>query len=322
VENVNSLRLAPADDAAGEVPDLEVAVSTGVMKGRFEFLTVTPGRYVIRALHAPRPAQAGGARGGGGGLGTGRGLAVPLPTEPTLWAAVPITVSDASLTNVLVRLQEGFRVSGRVDFEGSAPPLTPDQLAALAPMLEPAVPVPQALAQQARGRVEPDATFRTMGVAPGRYVLRLAGSVARWTLKSITLGARDLTDLPFDIDADLADVVIVLTDQPLASVAGSVTTAEGRADGTARVFVFAADRRLWSDFGANPRRLRTASTSPIGAYSVSGLPPGEYFAVAVTGDGPAEWENPETLERLARSATRIQLGAGERRALDLRANGR
>jgi hypothetical protein len=55
----------------------------------------------------------------------------PIPDDPTLWAAAPVTVGETDVTGVGVALSAGARLTGRVEFEGSAQPPPAERIAQL-----------------------------------------------------------------------------------------------------------------------------------------------------------------------------------------------
>jgi hypothetical protein len=127
---------------------------------------------------------------------------------------------------------------------------------------------------------------------------------------------RDLADTPIDLGArDAAGVVITLTDRP-ASLAGSVRTGQGP-DGDAIVVVYPIDSAAWSSSGATSRRMRTARAAKDGSYSITGLPAGEYYVVAVKEDMVGEWQDPVLLKALAGLAQQVRIVDGERKQQDL-----
>ena len=91
----------------------------------------------------------------------------------------------------------------------------------------------------------------------------------------------------------------------------------GNADANSDVLVFAADpaRRT----SARRRALLRVSTS--GVYSLSALPAGDYFVVAIDDRVAGEWPDPKFLEVLSRIATRVVLTDGESRTVDLKTVG-
>jgi len=57
---------------------------------------------------------------------------------------------------------------------------------------------------------------------------------------------------------------------------------------------------------------------PDGRFTITGLVPGDYYAVAVDSIDPTETGDPEFLDRAASRATRFSLGDGETKVLDLK----
>jgi len=102
-----------------------------------------------------------------------------------------------------------------------------------------------------------------------------------------------------------------------ADLSGAVTAANGSPDATATVIAFPGDRSLWVGTGSSPRRLKNSRTGKDGAYSISGLPAGDYLIAAVPEAAAADWQNPDFLESLTRSATRVHIDEGEKKSQNL-----
>jgi len=156
-------------------------------------------------------------------------------------------------------------------------------------------------------------TFTLFGYPGGRYIVRVANSPAGWMFKSATLDGRDVSETPFDFQRDVADLVITFTDR-WSGISGSV---QGAAADGASVVVFPTDAQSWANYGSNPRRLKSARASAQGRYGISSLPPGDYYAVAIPEEQAADWRDPKMLEELARIATRVSIGEGEHKTIDL-----
>jgi hypothetical protein len=165
------------------------------------------------------------------------------------------------------------------------------------------------------GRPEPNGDFRTYGLPPGRYVIRVSPAMPGWFLQSAMYQGRDIADLPIELEAkDITGVVITFTDRP-STLAGIVTGTQG-ADATAVVIAFPTDEMMWT---TAPRRLRTARVAADGSYSIQSLPSGEYYVAAVEEDRVGEWQDPALLRALTRLARTIQIAEGDRKTVDLRA---
>jgi hypothetical protein len=296
--SLSAVKLIPkwAEDLASE-SGFEAATTLTDGGGAFTFVGITPGAYVARATKGPRP-----------------GPVVPgAPIQPTLWAAEAVTVGNQD-AGVRLTLRPGVSVTGRYEFDGTAPRPTPERLREIPLSIEsidarafatPPLRLPQA-----------DNAFGIAGVPPGRYFIRIGGPPARWVLKSVTLEGRDMTETAVEIkDGDLTGVVITFTDHP-TEINGRVRTAEGATDPDATVLIFPADPDGWVDFGVNPARLRSARVERSSQYALRVLP-GDYYVIAVPEESTDGWWDPKRLEALSRRATRLRLNAGETRVVDL-----
>jgi len=94
-----------------------------------------------------------------------------------------------------------------------------------------------------------------------------------------------------------------------------VSDERGEAVSEYSVAVFAEDARRWSE---QSRYLAAVRPDQHGRYLVTGLPPGEYLAVALEYLEEGQGNDPDFLESLRPHATAFVLGEGERKALDLK----
>jgi hypothetical protein len=284
-------------------------------RGAFTFLGIPPGQYEVRALRRP-PAPPGPP--------SGPNTPPPqVPSDATLWGVTPISVGDQPVDGVQVTLAPGFRLSGRIVFEGAARRPAPERTPWIRVDLEPAdgrFSLPYGVLGQntpVLGRVDEADQFRTYGVPPGRYVLTVFALPAPWSLKSIAARGRDVTATSLEItDSNIDDVVITLTDRPTL-IQGSVRGADGRIDTGASVIVFPQDPAARVDVGASPRSVRTARVGRDGAFTLTGLPAGDYLAAAISDEAMAGWNEAKALEALAGRATRVHVEYGATVRVDL-----
>jgi hypothetical protein len=109
-----------------------------------------------------------------------------------------------------------------------------------------------------------------------------------------------------------------LTDQP-TEIAGTLLDQLGRPTPEFSVVVFSTDRTYWS---TAPRRVSgVVKAGSDGRFSVTGLPPGEYFLTVLTDPDPLQLRDQSFLEQLAASAIRITLAEGEKKVQDLKLSG-
>jgi hypothetical protein len=246
-----------------------------------------------------------------------RGGNAPLPTEPTLWAETNVGGGTQALAGLTLSLREGLTVSGQVSFQGAAAQPTPEARGGISISLEPADGRTADLTSVARGRVDPNGSFTTMGVPAGKYVLRVSNAPQGWSLRSATFGGRDITETAVELGTNNATgVVLSFTDRP-SEVNGTVRDASGNPDPRASVLVFPVERTAWVDTGSQPRRLKTSRTGKEGNFRIGNLPPGEYHIVAIEDSVPRSWQNPEYLDVIARGATVVRIGEGDARVVTL-----
>lgn len=315
--------LVPADAADVTLP-LETGTALTDSTGHFQFTRVPAGQYVIRAVKTPN----GAAPAGDLQIFQMNGNAVmirsvvrtsgetvpPLPTDPTEWIDAPVSVGTTDLADLGLSMRPGIRVSGRIEFRGTATQPTSDQYPTIGLSLVPADG--RSDGTRARGRIEPTGGFSTMGVPAGKYVLQVSPPNG-WLLGGAVFNGRDISDAAVDLQsADVEGVTITFIDKP-SSIAGQVTTAAGSADSKAIVIVYPQDASLWTDFGPSPRRLRSTRTAPDGTYSL-GVPAGDYNVVAVSDTGTFDWNDPQFLAAVASSAAHVTIGEGDKHQQPLR----
>jgi hypothetical protein len=319
-----TVRLVPTTAAdTGDEATLEAARAITNDAGDFTLLGVPAGQYVLKVARVPnttRPSVTTQVRVGGLTMFSSNEPAnlppLPIPDTPTWNASMPLTVGDQDITGLSVTLANGARLSGHVEYDGSAAHLTADQLVHATITLDPA-DGGSFMGASSKGLFDADGQFRSLGLLPGRYLLRV-GNVGPWSLLSAIVNGHDLADGAVSVETtDIPNIVITLTDHP-ASVAGTVRDGSGAPDGSAAVLLFPADRDQWLDEGASPRRERLARASAKGAYQMSAVPPGEYLVVAIDDAASDNWLDPKRLEALATRATRITVTAGDHHGLDLK----
>jgi len=304
---------AEADELASPIDTLASA-SDG--QGRFTFNGVPPGQYILRATRTPRMAMGPGETTTiqqGGNVMVFRtataSSSAPLPTDPTLWAEMTVSVGNRDLSDLTIGLRPGLKVNGMLQFNGTAERPTNDRMPSIGLNLEPADARPGMAA--GRGRVDPSGTFSTVGVPPGKYFIRVAGAPQGWTFHSASVNGRDASVVPIDIENnDVSGVMIVFTDKP-SEFAGDVSVDTGSPESLS-VLVFPSDPTAWVGYGSSSRRFSTTRVGKDGKFRIMNLPAGEYFAVAIPDRLASDWQNPRFLESLAPEATRVRVRDAER----------
>jgi hypothetical protein len=145
---------------------------------------------------------------------------------------------------------------------------------------------------------------------PGPFTLDVDVPVG-WSVKSMTLGGLDASDLAIDVAGEQGvPVTLVLTDQ-ITDLSGTVA---GTDSSGAYVVVFPADSGNWTE-----RRIRSTRTDASGRFRITGLPPGQrYLAVAVRELEQGQESDPDFLQQVQTGGAAFDLTLQEKRTLELK----
>lgn len=253
--------------------------------GRFSFNAVAPGRYQIRARGQTEPAAA------------------------TLFAVYSIEVFGADADGVTMTLRPGATVDGRLTVESVRGTRPPDlsTLRVRAPFID-----GNAFGDSLTGSVQPNGRYTLRGLMQGAHQILVDGLEPPWVVKSVTYHGSDITDLqlPMEEREELHDVRIVISDASTV-VSGVVQDSRKLPVANTGVLVCATVPLYWR---RTSRRMRIAFTDQQGRWSVTGLPPGEYVAVAGRTIDEGDLGRSDRLETLLPLGTPFRLDSADARA--------
>jgi hypothetical protein len=250
--------------------------------GAFEFRDVPPADYMIRTS---------------GRSGT---------------ASIVIPVAG-DVENLLLVPRTGSSVTGSVVTESGGPPPFP---VASTRVLLVAAEEGRVLPTVRAPAIERDWSF-TLSSVGGPFVFRLQGLPTDWMIDAVKVNETDITDVAFDVPTggrDVAGLQIVITKE-IATIRGEVITADGKPTPYASVIAFADNDALWLP-GSRFVRMTRPDTS--GKFSISGLPGGAYFIVALDSVIEGQWEDPQFLESVRKAGTRVTLSRGGTESVSLK----
>jgi hypothetical protein len=324
--SANSLRLIPTGDIPEAVAITQLPPILVQPDGRFDFAGVPPGTYTLDVLASPGSTP-GGPSGAAMSFVGARGAPPPPPPPPPpgrggpaspppaeLWASETISVGEQDVTGLVIGIQRGVTIRGKIEFSGTAalPNTTRPGIVQVTPM-----EVRPARATGYAVQLNPDFTFE-FSVPAGRYAMPSIPTFApAWTtLKSMTARGTDIIDGPLVVDRDISDLVITLTDAPPTQILGTVELPADEVPEEWVVLVFPSDRRYWKEpFGASRRFIVARVT---GQRTITArVPPGDYYLTLSRG-GAADWMEAPVLEELAKSATSVTLVEGDKKSVQVK----
>ena len=300
--------------------------------GTFAARNVVPGRYKLSA-------RWNGGRGatqimefGGGDVFVARSAvrtrseapvdATEDPGKP-LWAEAVVDVSGQDLSGLVLTMQEGMTVRGRVTFDGTRP--VPEDLSSIRLSLQQASNTGISLGVPGSA-VNEDGTFALEGVIPGTY--RLSANVpsggfsieSGWLLQSALAGGRDVLDSNLEVlpGRNVDDLVVSFTDRR-AELSGTVVDPNGAPVSDLTILVFPTNPAFWSPMSR--RMPQPQQPGSDGQFRFSPLPPGEYYLAAVTEIEDADWGDPGFMEQVAAAGLRLTIADGEQKVQDLQIGG-
>ena len=260
--------------------------------GRFQFGGLPPADYLL-AARATLP---------GGG------------PNAVLWATANVTVTGDAVIPTPLELRRGFKVAGRIQFDGAKPPT---DLHGWRVGLGPVQGRNEVSLGVNAAEVHPDGTFTIEGVPSGRFRVQTmmpSPMVDRWQPRSVTADGRNFLDDPIEVYGDMHGLTVVYTDR-VANVSGTLQDVSGVAPSEYYVILFAADRALWVPQSPRIQAVRVGTDS---RYTFKRVPPGTYFVAAILDVEQGEWFDPSFLHRLSPIAISIAVAEGEQRVQDLR----
>jgi hypothetical protein len=281
-------------------------------------LKLAPGDYEIEA-HAMPPGSIGGG-----------------PMLDQLMGVADVSVSSAPVSDITIRLGGGASISGRIVFEGnSAPPTDVGDLRLYLGSTR------DFMCRPGRSEIAADWTFHIDG-ASGTCTWPQMG-VGRWTIRRVAYNDADLLEQPFTLrpGSRMRDVKIVFSDRR-NELTLQVADEHDVATREYVALVFSHDRTRWTDQSrfvrayvpqpapaapaagrATPGTATTGSTTvaaprPARPDMMVGLPPGDYYVVALDDLAVEGWRDPAVLETFVPVARSITIGEDEKTTISLK----
>lgn len=318
-------------NAGFDVPGISPGNTRVDQRGTFRFSNVPPGQYTIFARATIAAGREGGA--GGRGFGPGRGgfaaggrgepqaargrMNAPDADPIRMWGTADVSIDGRGEANVVVTLQQGVPVSGRVVFDGASPP--PADQTSMRVQLTPVATGEREIATGATTRVSADGRFTIASVVPGRYRLSASGGGQSWVMAAATLDGQDAFDFPVEVKGAISGATVTLVDRP-SEVSGRITDTQSQPVVDYTLVLYPSEQRYRTPLS---RRILSARPSTDGQFSFRNVPAGDYRLVPVLDPEPGAVYDPAYLQQLDSGAIAVSVAQGEKKQqnLQIRAGG-
>ena len=163
--------------------------------------------------------------------------------------------------------------------------------------------------------VNPDMTFTT-GRLVERQTFALFTAPEGWVLKSVTREGKDITDAGYDFKPgeQVSGIEILLT-RRVTVLNGTVHGDRGESIADYSVVAFSSDASRW---GYLTRFVRSVRPDQDAKFTIRGLPPDEYFVVAIEYLESGQEFDPEQLRGWATRAIKVNLAEGSAQSVSLK----
>jgi hypothetical protein len=280
-------------------------IGSPLVSSVFNAMTAQDGSFTIANVNAGRYALTANAGG-----------------QPPQIAMAVLDVNGVDVNGVQLVLRPGAKVAGTVAFRGtSRPPALAGWRVPVRTLGASGVPTPVVQDTDQSGG------FTFVNVYPGTYMVGgpqpfgPTTDTVTWTLESVVVDGRNLTDLPIEVAADTPPrtLAITFTDRS-QDLSGRITRTDGAPAPEYTVVVFPEDKAYWI---SGSRRILTARPGTDGKFVLSApgpntLPPGRYLLAAVTDLDRDEQYDPSLLNALVPAAVPVTLQPGEKKVQDIR----
>lgn len=248
-------------------------------------------------------------------------LSVRTTGVPALAGETTFTLGGADLNGVRVDLQPAATITGQVVFSGSA--LEPPDPATITLSLPLVTGFGRSVAPKSAAIT--GSAFVVDSVMPGTFrVLGNVRSTAKpgepaWTMSSVMLGDRDVTDLPVEISAGqtLPPVTVTFTDTP-SELSGRILLGDGKPGTDYFVIALPSDERYWV---WNSRRIKSVRPDASGRYVLPAMPAGTYRIAVVTELEQGDLRSLPFLRDLVGASAEVKIGVSEKKVFDLKLGG-
>jgi protocatechuate 3,4-dioxygenase beta subunit len=262
------------------------------------------------------------ARHGGGFAGTPRGAAVDPSGAFTIrgvtagsytltanigdssglrQARVAVQVGSSNVDDLNIVIGPGISVAGRIRSDTDSPPVDPSGVSLTFQHRDASVPF------GGTARTDREGAFEFKNASPDRYNLSVMNLPTGAYLKSARSGEVDLLSAGLDLTTGAGAPLEVVVSSRGATISGASPP------GSAVVLI--PQEKIRRD---QPYFYRNSIADQNGAYSLTGIPPGEYKLYAWEDVDPGAWMDPDFLKPVEDKGETVTVREGEQKTVPLK----
>jgi hypothetical protein len=224
------------------------------------------------------------------------------------WFASPLVIGDRPMSDVVLAALPGTTVTGRLESDRSGPGAAPGVPGAMVSLRgDDRYGGPRGAASSG--------PFTIPDVRPGSYVVDPYAQ--GWAVASITRAGADILGVPIDVSSSGVSGIEIIMTTKSSELSGVARDAQSRIVPDATIVIFPVNpvaRVPVQD--SNVSRVRTMRGTG-GRYSFTSLPAGDYFVAALDDAAMTPWPDRAFIASLESHATRVSIGLGEHKTVDL-----
>jgi len=317
----------------GNTPNVIERYGKTTDTGTFEFRGVPPGAYdlVVTSGNLPQAVPAT-APVGAAGVFIDRAPAgfTTTAADNRVLGRTSVRVSESDIDNVSITVRPGYRIKGKLMFDGLAPAESQALMSGMAVQLIPGSVLQQDnssdinTVRRARSFSMPsaigaDGTFTITSAFPGTYRLALRGAskLPEGTyVKSARLDQVDVISPRFILDheptGELEIVMGTATGQISASILSNNDDKQTLMSATLVLVPDAARQQRYEMYFR-------AQSNDTGKAGMTKVPPGDYTAYALESAEDGAWWDPEFLRKVEGQGKPVRIQAGSTSDIELKA---